>query len=480
MRPNSPSSGRASHSSEQVIAESLRRFASTRAPSHFVQLFQLVAELLTNTARRATGDQALAEGAVQATLIDLWTQPQHYDPAQPAVPWLISIVRSKALMVAREYARVPDPDRLRGRLTGTDPSIDVQRSEQHALVREALNGVPDRYRQTLTLHILASHDAGQIAEQVDQPIGTVKTRIRRGLTQLRYDLRRALRAAAVLVGIRLNTVERRPAIANHRVHSALWLILGTVAVMTAAALWLPPSSRSPFAIRPVSSLAHPPQSIGEKTATKATRTPASPDSRAVGLRIRVQWSERQPTPGIWLRARPEFGADPSLRERTARTDERGIARFGTPPAGPWKLHSDRENAGELSVGVHQTSPEVVYRLQPGAEVTGRVVDEQDRAVAGAEVWLSLAATFDDGRIGATTDEAGRFRIRDVQPQHALSARAVGRCLGPIVVLDADGAPSTSLQLRTGRPSRLPQGSVVGAHGRPVANATLLFGAPLPS
>jgi len=67
----------------------------------------------------------------------------------------------------------------------TDPSQIVVRSEQAGDVRSAVAALPEPYREVVTLRFFGELSLEEIAREMDRPLGTVKTHLRRGLQRLR-------------------------------------------------------------------------------------------------------------------------------------------------------------------------------------------------------------------------------------------------------------------------------------------------------
>jgi RNA polymerase sigma-70 factor, ECF subfamily len=67
----------------------------------------------------------------------------------------------------------------------TDPSLLAARSERAADIRTAVAALPEPYREVVVLRFFAELSLEEIAEQVDRPLGTVKTHLHRGLLRLR-------------------------------------------------------------------------------------------------------------------------------------------------------------------------------------------------------------------------------------------------------------------------------------------------------
>ena len=145
-------------------------------------------------ALRMVGDPGLAEEVVQEVFLKLWSRPDSYSSQKGAfVSWLLSLVHHRAVDELRKRSRTevaldndqplsvintrPDPQ--------PDPSEQVWVMEQQRVVRQALGELPENQRLVLELAYFGGLSQSQIAERTSQPLGTVKTRMRMGLQNLR-------------------------------------------------------------------------------------------------------------------------------------------------------------------------------------------------------------------------------------------------------------------------------------------------------
>ena len=146
-------------------------------------------------ALRMLSDAADAEDVVQEVFTQAWRQADRYDPSRaPVIGWLLVITRARAL------------DRLRARRSRISPAaLDVMTidpvdpgpgqdlqaigQEDAARVRRALEALPDGQREAIELAYYKGLSQSDIAETLEQPLGTVKTRMRTALLKLREALR---------------------------------------------------------------------------------------------------------------------------------------------------------------------------------------------------------------------------------------------------------------------------------------------------
>jgi RNA polymerase sigma-70 factor (ECF subfamily) len=148
-------------------------------------------------ALRMVSEPALAEEVVQEVFLKLWSRPDSYSAHKGAfVSWLLSLVHHRCVDELRKRSRTevaldseqplsvlntrPDPQ--------PDPSEQVWVLEQQRVVRQALTELPENQRQVLELAYFGGLSQSQIAERLSQPLGTVKTRMRMGLQNLRQLL----------------------------------------------------------------------------------------------------------------------------------------------------------------------------------------------------------------------------------------------------------------------------------------------------
>lgn len=145
-------------------------------------------------ALRIVSEPALAEEVVQEVFLKLWTSPNSYSAQKGAfVSWLLSLVHHRCVDQLRKRSRTEvalDNDEPTSILnTAADPQPDpgeqVWVMEQQRVVRQALTQIPENQRLVLELAYFGGMSQSQIAEKLSQPLGTVKTRMRMGLQNLR-------------------------------------------------------------------------------------------------------------------------------------------------------------------------------------------------------------------------------------------------------------------------------------------------------
>ena len=155
------------------------------------ELYDRHARPVYTLALRILQDPADAEDIVQEVFAQAWKQATRYDVTRGAVgAWLLTVARSRA--IDRLRARRARPDRAGLEHAPTHlvdplaaPDSQLASSEQVRVVRAALAALPLLQRVALELAYYEGLTHSEIAEQLEQPLGTVKTRIRQALLKLR-------------------------------------------------------------------------------------------------------------------------------------------------------------------------------------------------------------------------------------------------------------------------------------------------------
>jgi RNA polymerase sigma-70 factor (ECF subfamily) len=133
-------------------------------------------------------DRAYAADVLQDAFLKVWERARQFDPARGnAEVWLASIVRNGALDIARSRGRETSTDDPKLGDTAIDPdALDaLMASEAGARLRECLQRLEPRNRQSIVLAFVHGLSHVEVAARLDQPLGTVKSWIRRGLISLR-------------------------------------------------------------------------------------------------------------------------------------------------------------------------------------------------------------------------------------------------------------------------------------------------------
>ena len=157
-------------------------------------LYERYAPLLYSLAVRVVGDRQLAQEVIQDTFLRCWDQAERYDPTRGQVPaWLIGVTRNRAIDVLRSRshrARLRERDTMPASGSPGEPRQpdDGEGVLLRRAVSAALDSLPDAQRRAIELAYYGGMTQTDIAALTDEPLGTVKGRIRLGLDRLRQVL----------------------------------------------------------------------------------------------------------------------------------------------------------------------------------------------------------------------------------------------------------------------------------------------------
>lgn len=157
-------------------------------------LYDATSSLVHGLALRMLEQKEDAEEVTLDVYMKAWRNAGTYSPERGTVTaWLLMMTRSLAIDRIRhrnaqpKAVDLPDdwPDPP---ATGTSPEQQTVQSEWRSRVTAALATLPVDQRQALALAFFSGLTHAELAENLKQPLGTVKTRIRLGLTRLRKIL----------------------------------------------------------------------------------------------------------------------------------------------------------------------------------------------------------------------------------------------------------------------------------------------------
>jgi RNA polymerase sigma-70 factor (ECF subfamily) len=146
-------------------------------------------------AYRIVGDRQSAEDVVQEALISIWRSGARFDRARGSVrAWTLGIVRNRAIdMLRRDSGRAPRPafdsEELLERKASDDlTDVEALRRETARQVRGAISGLPEDQSKVIGLAYFGGFTHSEIAKMLNEPLGTIKGRMRLGMDKIRASL----------------------------------------------------------------------------------------------------------------------------------------------------------------------------------------------------------------------------------------------------------------------------------------------------
>jgi RNA polymerase sigma-70 factor (ECF subfamily) len=158
------------------------------------ELYDRHGRLVYSLALRVLRDQGDAEDVVQEVFSQAWRQASRYESTRgPVVAWLMNLARSRAIDRLRSRRARPETggnDVEADRVLDLAPPIDEQLalSDQAEQIRAAVEQLSLVQRVAIELAFYEGLTHVEIAERLELPLGTVKTRIRQGLSKLKERL----------------------------------------------------------------------------------------------------------------------------------------------------------------------------------------------------------------------------------------------------------------------------------------------------
>ena len=188
------SAQRAAHAHDMADTDLLDRVRG-RDEAALAVLYDRYAGLVLTVALRVVGDREIAEEVMQDTFLRCWTGIETYQASRGHVAgWLMGIARNRAIDQLRSKQH---RTRLRERtaLPGPDDAFQPSNPDEteaivtRQAVMAALAGLSRAQRQVIELAYYGGLSQAEIAREIGEPLGTVKSRTRSGLDHLRSMLR---------------------------------------------------------------------------------------------------------------------------------------------------------------------------------------------------------------------------------------------------------------------------------------------------
>jgi RNA polymerase sigma-70 factor (ECF subfamily) len=159
----------------------------------FRALYEATAPKLFVVALRILRREDWAEEVLQECYVSVWRHAPDYNASRAApLTWMTSIVRNRCL----DWLRRPNPEPLEDDLLESieaqnpGPLAELEQSRDGAALGRCLGSLEPKQRQAIALAFFDGLSHAELARHLREPLGTVKTWVRRGLARLRNCLER--------------------------------------------------------------------------------------------------------------------------------------------------------------------------------------------------------------------------------------------------------------------------------------------------
>lgn len=154
-------------------------------------LYDRYGRLVFSLALKILNDRSAAEEAVQEVFVKVWHRANNYDAARGKFSsWLTGIAHNQAIDELRRRRVRPsasdDEDAMADVAADGPAPIDVaMQSMERRRILDALSAIPTEQRRCIEMAYFEGYTQQEIADRLNEPLGTVKTRMRLGMQKLR-------------------------------------------------------------------------------------------------------------------------------------------------------------------------------------------------------------------------------------------------------------------------------------------------------
>ncbi len=465
------------------------------------RVFDLCADELYRVALHLSRNATEAEDLLQSTFLTAMESPDGYDDERRLMPWLLGILSNKLHMNrrrdAQEIKASPGPS------AATDPAKAAEQSELCERLDAVLVEVSPSLRPVLVLHLQHGLGAHEIARALDQPKGTVRSQISRGMEEVRRRLPASFAGVAVGVLLSRETLAsvRQTVLSNAPKTLGGSLLIGslmtlktklTLTTISILALWASlafvpgavPMAAQATREQPETTRASSDSDKASSKSAKATQRdeietilePSGTKAQA-SLIVEVKWHDGTPAHDVEvvLLEDPDSKLPRTwhLDRKRART-QRGKARFSELKPGKATafvardIYAQHKQSVELEVG---SESQLNLTIEAGIDVQGRVLTKDGTPIPGAVILLGHS--YGSRPVGAA-DGAGRFSVRSLPPHLSIGAASPTHQMVLWPKIQAFEDPqAVELKLEAG--GRTLRGEVHDTSGLPIPGASVFVG-----
>ena len=180
---------------QRLADEDLMPLVAREDPLAFEVFYDRHAGAAYSLAYRIVGSRTTAEDVTQEALLSIWRSGARYDRARGSVrAWTLGIVRNRAIdLLRKESGRSPKlaagGDEILERHAAEElTDTEAVRRETAEEVRGAIQELPEDQSRVIGLAYFGGFSHSEIAEMLNEPLGTIKGRMRLGMDKIRATL----------------------------------------------------------------------------------------------------------------------------------------------------------------------------------------------------------------------------------------------------------------------------------------------------
>jgi RNA polymerase sigma-70 factor (ECF subfamily) len=176
------------HSREPNDVDSLVGRVAVGDRSAFARLYDEVGSSVYGVARRVVRDPERAEDVSQEVFLEVWRKAPSFDEGRgSAKAWIMTIAHRRAVDAVRrnESQKKYDGRTIVEEVSRDEPLDQVIQDEEHGAVRDCLETLTELQLESVRLAYFNGYTYSEVANLLNKPLPTVKTRMRDGLIRLR-------------------------------------------------------------------------------------------------------------------------------------------------------------------------------------------------------------------------------------------------------------------------------------------------------
>ncbi|MBR73292.1 MAG: RNA polymerase subunit sigma [Rhodospirillaceae bacterium] len=190
------SSNRGSDDNALVHVQLISNIANSRDKDSFAKLFDFYGPKIKSFALKLGAEKSIADDILQETMVAIWRHAHLYNKSKGSLStWVYTIARNKRYDILRRSNR-PEPDPLDPSFQGRQatPDEEVEKLREENMLRNAINNLPVEQAKIVRMSFYEGKTHQNLSEELNLPLGTVKSRLRLAIKKIREEVQEAVDA----------------------------------------------------------------------------------------------------------------------------------------------------------------------------------------------------------------------------------------------------------------------------------------------